>query len=347
MLWEEYYDKIGEWTTSTAVGRMSQLASFGPPDEIIDAINTIGFDDKKGATRLLKKATAAGVKFSGAQLSELFLICEEESLNRAIRFSSDRFTEEDLDALYCSCDDDILMEISQQQNIKLPKDLADHEDAVGEATLDNPEITPVQNKHGYCPNCGSFADSNFCPNCGADLRKTTGPMSATGANTNDYSSYFRFYPNKIKAIQALRIDTGLNAAEAKKIIDQLFGANVFPKEPTFAHSSKWKKASLPSQSQYPGTIEVDTSYYANKFYPRKTEAIRALQQLGVGPVDAHNAIEDAFREIEEQTKKVRQDKVSNAAKAIGKGIGLAALFSGYGIFRIITGLVKPYMGKRK
>lgn len=56
MLWEAYYDKLGDWATSTAVSRLSKLESFGPTDEIIDAINQIGFDDEKGATRLLKKA---------------------------------------------------------------------------------------------------------------------------------------------------------------------------------------------------------------------------------------------------------------------------------------------------
>ena len=55
MLWDEYYDKLSDWATSTAVSRISKLESFGPPDEIIDAINTIGFDDEKGATRLLKR----------------------------------------------------------------------------------------------------------------------------------------------------------------------------------------------------------------------------------------------------------------------------------------------------
>ena len=64
MLWEEYYDKLGDWATSTAVSRISKLESFGPPNEIIDAINTIGFEDEMGATRLLKKAITAGMKFN-------------------------------------------------------------------------------------------------------------------------------------------------------------------------------------------------------------------------------------------------------------------------------------------
>ena len=45
MLWEEYYDKLGDWATSTAVNRMSKLESFGPPDQIIEAVESIALDD--------------------------------------------------------------------------------------------------------------------------------------------------------------------------------------------------------------------------------------------------------------------------------------------------------------
>lgn len=124
MQWEEYYERIGDWATSTAVSRMSQLESFGPPEEIIDAIIDISFDDEKGATRLLKKATAAGVRFSGEQLSDIFLCCDEGALKDAVRFSADRFKTEDLDALYSICDDDFLIELANKYHIPLPPDLA-------------------------------------------------------------------------------------------------------------------------------------------------------------------------------------------------------------------------------
>ena len=126
MLWEEYYDKLGDWATSTAVSRMSKLESFGPPDEIIDAINTIGFDDEKGATRLLKKAINAGVTFTGDQLSELYLICDETVINQAIQSSSKQFCTEDLDALYGFSDDEVLIDIANKQKIQIPESLADY-----------------------------------------------------------------------------------------------------------------------------------------------------------------------------------------------------------------------------
>lgn len=128
MLWAEYYDKLSDWAVSTAVSRMSKLESFGPPEEIIDAINQIALDDEKGATRLLKKAIAAGVTFTGDQLSELFLICDEEIIRQAIAISSSQFQPEDLDALYGFADEEVLIRIAKQHHIPLPESLTDYEE---------------------------------------------------------------------------------------------------------------------------------------------------------------------------------------------------------------------------
>ena len=38
----------------------------------------------------------------------------------------------------------------------------------------------------------------------------------------DWAYYTKFYPEKTKAIQALRLDTGLGLAEAKKVVEEIF-----------------------------------------------------------------------------------------------------------------------------
>lgn len=149
VLWEEYYDKLGDWATSTAVSRIAKLESFGPPDEIIDAINTIGFDDEKGATRLLKKAIAAGVKFTGDQLSELFLICDEAVINHAIQTASDHFKTEDLNALCGFSDEEDLIDIANKQKIQIPESLADYAETFEANPEDEPPITPAELAAGY------------------------------------------------------------------------------------------------------------------------------------------------------------------------------------------------------
>ena len=125
MLWEEYYDKVWDWAVSTSVRKLSQVETFGPADEIIEVFQHIAFDDEKAAVRLIKKALAAGVKFSGDQIAELCLICDEAIIEQAVTQSSDTFTTEDLDALYGVCDEEILLEIAGKRKVPLPESLAE------------------------------------------------------------------------------------------------------------------------------------------------------------------------------------------------------------------------------
>jgi hypothetical protein len=126
MLWKEYYDKQVDWADSTKVNRISKLESFGSPDEVAEVIVDIAFYNEAGATRLLKKAIAAGVKFTGEQLFDFIGCCEEEVFLQAIQFSADQFTTKDLDDLYTACDDEILVEIALKYQIQLPDCLADY-----------------------------------------------------------------------------------------------------------------------------------------------------------------------------------------------------------------------------
>lgn len=171
MLWEEYYDKLADWATSTAVSRMSKLETFGPPDEVIDAINQIGFEDEKGATRLLKKAIAAGVKFTGDQLSELFLICDEEAIIRAVQFSSDQFSADDLDALFGFSDEEDLIRIAKKQRIPMPESLAEPADGSScdpeEEICYAPPLSPAQliGEYDYILSCLDRAHRHLVQAC--------------------------------------------------------------------------------------------------------------------------------------------------------------------------------------
>ena len=123
MLWEEYYEKIDEWANSTAVNRLSKLESFGPSEEIIYVINELAFESEKAATRLLRMATDAGVKFTGDELAEICLICEECEIERAIRHSCSHFSAADIEALYGCYDDDLVAEVAKKARLPLPEDM--------------------------------------------------------------------------------------------------------------------------------------------------------------------------------------------------------------------------------
>ncbi len=125
MTWEEYYEKMWEWKPSTMVKHMSQLSSFGPSEEVMEAIIEISFGDQKGATRMLKKALDAGVKFNGDQLSNMSGNCDAGELERALRISADQFTTQDIDDLYGAYEDALLIEIALKHNISVPEELAE------------------------------------------------------------------------------------------------------------------------------------------------------------------------------------------------------------------------------
>lgn len=125
MTWDDYYEKINDWSVSTAASKISSLEDMGAPDEIVDALNIIAFEDKKGATRLLNRALQHGVKFSGENLAEIVDLCAEESFKKALYQSADAFTAQDLEDLYGCVDDEFIIDLAKRYKISAPADLAD------------------------------------------------------------------------------------------------------------------------------------------------------------------------------------------------------------------------------
>lgn len=125
MIWGDYYEKINDWSVSTAVSKISSLEDMGAPDEIVDALNIIAFEDEKGATRLLDRALQHGVKFSGENLAEIVGLCAEDSFKKALYQSADAFTAQDLEDLYGCVDDELIIDLAKRYKISAPADIAD------------------------------------------------------------------------------------------------------------------------------------------------------------------------------------------------------------------------------
>lgn len=125
MRWSDYYEKINDWEVSTAVNKISSLEDMGAPDEIVDALNIIAFEDEKGATRLLNRAVRYGVKFSGENLAEIAGLCAEESFKKALHQSAEAFTAQDLEDLYCCVDDELIVELAKRYKISAPADITE------------------------------------------------------------------------------------------------------------------------------------------------------------------------------------------------------------------------------
>jgi len=73
----------------------------------------------------------------------------------------------------------------------------------------------------FCKYCGGFidGDSVFCKLCGEDL-SSANVTDNTNQSDNEISEvYDMFGGNKLEAIKHLHVTTGVNLAEAKKMID--------------------------------------------------------------------------------------------------------------------------------
>ncbi|MBE5875711.1 MAG: hypothetical protein E7290_02345 [Lachnospiraceae bacterium] len=129
MKWDEYYEKINDWAVSTAVNKISSLENIGAPDEIVDALYVIAYEDEKGAIRLLNKALQNGIKFSGEKLVEIKDLCGEECFKKAFYQSAENFTKQDLEELHGCIDDELIIEVGRKYHIAMPEEIMEeHEE---------------------------------------------------------------------------------------------------------------------------------------------------------------------------------------------------------------------------
>ena len=155
MTWDEYNDKVWDWSISTAVNRLSSLENLGDSTEVAELISHFGLNDKKAADRLLKRALADGLQFNVDGISELIDACNPELFKKALDVSAKKFKKADLEELYGLIDDEMLLEIANKYNIPLPSDFEDVHEITSEKVN-----TPIAWKEFYDEYC--FWDDEYC-----------------------------------------------------------------------------------------------------------------------------------------------------------------------------------------
>jgi hypothetical protein len=143
--WDEYYEKFYDWAESTQVRNLSALTSLGSADEVGEIIIELQVN-VPAANRLLKKAVAAKLAFSGSDLVEFACINDKELAIAAVRNSAERLTAEDMEYLYGEIDDEVIIEICKQRNIMLPEDLREEEEYEDEEEI---EEEPLEEEDIY------------------------------------------------------------------------------------------------------------------------------------------------------------------------------------------------------
>lgn len=117
MEWSEYYEKFDEWATSTQISRLSALTSYGPSNEVTEVAQ--GLMDETAASRLVRRALAAGVQFTAEEICELVDCCNAAVLNALLENSACTFTREQLEDLWGAVDDAVLEQTARRCRVKL------------------------------------------------------------------------------------------------------------------------------------------------------------------------------------------------------------------------------------
>ena len=83
MTWETYYEKFYDWSESTAASYLSRLADFGPSAEVCEIAQM--FSEEAAANRLIRKALAAGVRFTAEEIGELDGVVPESLMPQLVQ----------------------------------------------------------------------------------------------------------------------------------------------------------------------------------------------------------------------------------------------------------------------
>lgn len=105
--WDEYYEKFYDWATSTQIKHLSDLTSYGAPDEITEV--AMELCDEKAASRLVNRALDAGVRFGPAHVEDLNMSINEETIRRVVAGMEGAFTDDQLQDLAGCFDDDVFL----------------------------------------------------------------------------------------------------------------------------------------------------------------------------------------------------------------------------------------------
>lgn len=112
MKWEEFYEKFDEWADSTQVNRISQLTTFGCHEQVAAIVQM--YYDEKTASRLAKKAIAAGVRFTPAEIVNMQDSVNKECMNILVTTAMSDFTQEQVEDLAFSIDDKIYADLEKR-----------------------------------------------------------------------------------------------------------------------------------------------------------------------------------------------------------------------------------------
>ena len=116
MTWEAFYDHFYDWKIPERRSNAMQQKQFGPSEEVTDI--AIELQDKEAATRLIKNALAAGVRFSAEDIFQLDGVVFGRIIPDLAMTSSDVLTAEDLEDISHHLDDSEREQLLRKNGIR-------------------------------------------------------------------------------------------------------------------------------------------------------------------------------------------------------------------------------------
>lgn len=126
--WSRFYDAFCDWKPEYAIARLQAVTDYGSEDEVLEVAQELFWNDECEASRFISRALDAGVRFRDENLVELTGLCNEDTVKQAVFLSKLLLTEESLEELYGNVDDNIIIQVAKEQNMKLPEDLREEEE---------------------------------------------------------------------------------------------------------------------------------------------------------------------------------------------------------------------------
>lgn len=116
MDWKSYYDRFYDWEESTQLRQLSALTDFGSSSEVCEL--ACAFSEEKSATRLIKKALVAGVRFTSEEVLELDGVVDKSLMLPLIK-SIPSLTAEELDEFAFWLTKEDVQVLAQKHNIRM------------------------------------------------------------------------------------------------------------------------------------------------------------------------------------------------------------------------------------
>ena len=120
MNWSDYYDRFYDWEESTQIRHLSSLTNFGPSSEVCELASA--FFEEKSANRLIKKALAAGVRFTAEEVLELDGTVDTTLMPLLIKNIGHPLTAEQLDEFVFCLNNEEIKALAKQNHIRLDED---------------------------------------------------------------------------------------------------------------------------------------------------------------------------------------------------------------------------------